>query len=111
MANLDERVWQRAKAMWNDAGRPPGGADAYIDQASELVAIEDNQMQATRPLKASERGSPDEGASLTLDEAGPTGEPVEPVIALENAGEFPTMTDQGEEQAPHREDEDSAGPR
>ena len=52
MANLDERVWQRAKTMWNDAGRPPGGADAYVDQASELLAIEDNQKQATRPLKA-----------------------------------------------------------
>jgi len=30
---------------------------------------------------------------------GPTGEPVEPLIAVENAGEFPTLTDQGEEKA------------
>jgi hypothetical protein len=105
VANLEDRVWQRAKKLWQDAGRPAGGADAYLDQASELVAIEDNQTQAMRPLKPSERGAPDEGATLATDEAGPTGEPVEPIEAIENTGEFPTMTDQGEEQAPRRERE------
>jgi hypothetical protein len=29
----------------------------------------------------------------------PNGEPVEPLLAVENAGEFPTLTDQGEEKA------------
>jgi hypothetical protein len=105
VTNLDDRVWQRAKKLWNEAGQPAGGANAYLDQATELVAIEDNQKQATRPLKPSERGAPAEGATLAPDEAGPTGEPVEPMQAIENTGEFPTMTDQGEEQAPRREPE------
>jgi len=35
---------------------------------------------------------------LPDDVAGPTGEPVEPALAVENEGEFPTMTDQGEGQ-------------
>ena len=30
---------------------------------------------------------------------GPSGEPIEPIEAVENAGEFPTVTDQGEELA------------
>jgi hypothetical protein len=36
------------------------------------------------------------------DVLGPEGEPIEPVIAVLNEGEFPTLTDQGEgEQVPH----------
>jgi hypothetical protein len=56
--------------------------------ARELIAIEENQKLATKPVPS---------------DAGPTGEPIEPIEAVENAGEFPTMTDQGEERAyPHR---------
>jgi hypothetical protein len=106
VANLEDRVWQRAKKLWQDAGRPAGGADGYLDQASELVAIEDNQQQTMRPLKPSERARADEDAPmLSPDEAGPTGEPIERAEVLQNLGEFPTMTDQGEEQLPSREPE------
>jgi len=70
--------------------------DAYISRASELVAIEDNQKQTTKPLAAGERAGP-EGEQIAAS-VGPQGEPVEPVEAMENLGEFPTLTDQGEEQ-------------
>jgi hypothetical protein len=102
VTDLDTRVRERAKKLWQEAGRPAGGAHAFIDQASELVAIEDNQHRTTRPLRPGERGAPDRQPTLAPGEAGPSGEPVEPVIAIENAGEFPTMTDQGEEQIPKR---------
>jgi hypothetical protein len=81
---LLERIRLRAYRLWEQEGRPEGRSDVHWDQASELVAIEDNQRLTTRPAPASE--------SL-----GPTGEPVEPIQAVENLGEFPTLTDQGEE--------------
>jgi hypothetical protein len=58
--------------------------------ATELVAIEDNQNKTTL--------APDQ------ETLGPTGEPIEPILAVENAGDFPTLTDQGEETTyPRRE--------
>jgi hypothetical protein len=55
--------------------------------ASELIAIEDNHALALKPVKP---------------ELGPIGEPIEPIEALENTGEFPTLTDQVEASNPHR---------
>jgi hypothetical protein len=55
--------------------------------ARELIAIEDGQRATLKPLDAN---------------LGPAGEPVEPLAALENAGEFPTLTDQGEGRVPSR---------
>ncbi len=86
---LEERIRQRAYRLWQDAGCPEGRADVHWDQAAELVAIEDNQRNATEPVP-----SP--------DELGPSGEPIEPISAVENAGEFPTLTDQGEQTFPQR---------
>lgn len=41
------------------------------------------------------------------DVLGPEGEPIEPTLAVENEGEFPSMTNQGEGQAvPGRPRED-----
>jgi hypothetical protein len=61
--------------------------------ARELVAIEDNQRQAVKPNPA----TADRDRNLRGTE------PVEPIEAVENQGEFPTLTDQGEEQtAPAR---------
>jgi hypothetical protein len=54
--------------------------------ARELLAIEDDYARTLKPVKQT--------AAI-----GPTGEPVEPLIAVENSGEFPTLTDQGEEAA------------
>jgi hypothetical protein len=81
---LAERIRVRAYHLWEQEGRPEGRADAHWDQATELVAIEDNQRLATKPVA--------ETANL-----GPTGEPVEPLGPARNLGEFPTLTDQGEE--------------
>jgi hypothetical protein len=111
VTDLDTRVRQRARKLWETAGKPAGGAEAYLDQASELVAIEDNQKQAMRPLRPEERAPPGEEPTLAPDEAGPTGEPIEPLLSVENAGEFPTLTDQGEEQAAPKRPKERRGRR
>ena len=82
MDNREQRIRERAYRIWLDDGRPQGRADIHWDMASELVAIEDNQHLVRKPIER---------------ETGPTGEPIEPTIAVENAGEFPAMTDQGDE--------------
>ncbi|MEH6773107.1 MAG: hypothetical protein V7668_04220 [Cereibacter changlensis] len=82
----DKRVEQRAELLWQEAGSPEGGFIPYLDQARELLAIEENPHSSTHPI----------------DEHLPDGESL---LAVENQGEFPTTTDQGEEQAyPKRED-------
>jgi hypothetical protein len=96
MNDIERRVAQRARQLWEQAGRPAGGSDPYIDRARELVAIEDRQKQTTKPLAAAERTGP-EGEPIATS-VGPQGEPIESVEAVENLGEFPTLTDQGEEQ-------------
>jgi hypothetical protein len=82
---FEQRIRERAFYLWIEEGQPEGRADHHWGLARELISIEDGQMNTTRPVK-------DEVA----------GEPVEPLEALENAGEFPTMTDQGEMQIPSR---------
>jgi Protein of unknown function (DUF2934) len=84
--DIEERVRKRAYRLWQDEGCPEGRAEAHWHLARELVAIEDNQKLATKP-------NPQNQA------LGPSGEPIEPIEAVENAGEFPTVTDQGEELA------------
>ena len=81
-----ERIRQRAYRLWEAEGCPEGRQDVHWDQASELVAIEENQRLATTPVEHS------------MDNIGPTGEPVESLDVARNLGEFPTLTDQGEEQ-------------
>jgi len=82
MDDFEERVRQRAYRLWVEEGCPEGRSDAHWDKARELAAIEDNRKLATKPVRG-------EGS----------GDPVEPIEAIENAGEFPTLTDHGEEQA------------
>jgi hypothetical protein len=82
MDDFDERVRQHAYRLWMEEGCPDGRSDVHWDRARELVAIEDNQKRTPKPAP---------------DRAG--GERVQPLGADENPGEFPTMTDQGEEQA------------
>lgn len=86
----EARISQRAYRMWEEEGRPEGRAEAHWDQAAELVAIEENHQFALQPVQETTK-------------LGPTGEPIEPIEALENTGEFPTMTDQGEQNIPSRE--------
>ncbi len=102
MTDHERRVHDRARMLWEEAGRPHSGIGAYLDQARELVAIEENQKLTQRPLHGSEKAGVEGDQVLSEEEAGPSGEPVEPIEALENEGEFPTLTDQGEEQIPAR---------
>lgn len=103
MNDHEDRVRRRAYELWQQEGCPPGRERDHWERARELVAIEENQKYATIPVKKS------------YQNIGPTGEPVEPLIAAENAvGELPTLTDQGEEAAmPHpaagTADADTAG--
>jgi len=81
----EQRIRQRAYELWIEEGRPEGRADAHWDMATELVAIEEGQKDTLLPNPIPEY------------EDNPTTEPVEPQLAVENAGEFPTLTDEGEE--------------
>jgi DUF2934 family protein len=87
MEDFDERVKQYAYRLWVEEGCPEGRSEVHWDKARELVAIEENQKLTTKPAPRGARAA---------------GEPVEPVEAVRNAGEFPTLTDQGEQSAPRR---------
>lgn len=87
----ETRVRARAEALWREAGQPAGGAEAYLDEARELIAIEEVQPPTLNP---------EDAAEPVIEEASIQG----------NLGEFPTLTDQGEEQVfPSALDDD--GPR
>jgi Protein of unknown function (DUF2934) len=87
----ETRIRARADRLWHDAGKPDGGAETYLDQARELIALEEVPLPGL---------DPEEAAEPVVEEASIQG----------NLGEFPTLTDQGEEQTyPHSQDED--GPR
>lgn len=80
------RVMQRAKALWQEDGSPADRLEDYVERARELIAIEINGATATIPL------------AKAMRKLGPHGEPIEEAeIAIGNQGEFPTLTDQGEE--------------
>jgi hypothetical protein len=87
----ETRIRDRADQLWEEAGRPDGGSDRYLDAARELLAIEEVAVPTL---------DPEEAAEPVVEEASIQG----------NLGEFPTLTDQGEEQTyPHEQDDD--GPR
>ncbi len=86
-SDLDRRIRDHAHRLWLEEGRPEGRAEAHWEMARELVAIEDNQRAATKRNPAATQGRNLRGT-----------EPVEPIEAVENQGEFPTLTDQGEKQ-------------
>src|SRR3954451_25050148 len=89
MSDEQERIRQWAYRLWQEEGCPEGRQDVHWDKARELAAIERNQKLTTKPV-------------VPPDQLGEAGEPVEPIEAVENAGEFPTLTDQGEDQPyPH----------
>jgi hypothetical protein len=88
------RIRQKAYQLWEEEGRPEGREEAHWDLATELIAIEENHDLAVVPVPRA-------------DALGPSGEPIEPIEAVENAGEFPTMTDQGEQSFPARKTADA----
>ncbi|MPT24170.1 MAG: DUF2934 domain-containing protein [Starkeya sp.] len=90
MDERDDTIRARAHQLWEQEGRPEGRAEDHWVQAKEILAIEEGRPETL--LSVEETASP----------------PVEPIEALTNAGEFPTLTDQGEMQIPHRPDAVSA---
>jgi hypothetical protein len=102
MSDTEKRVRAKAERLWKEAGSPSTGIEAYMDQASELVAIEDNLKDTLRSPGVQPRDAVEDDPLPDPDVIGPEGEPIEPVLAVANEGEFPTLTDQGEgEQVPH----------
>jgi hypothetical protein len=106
MGNAERRLQERAKRLWEEAGKPASGIDAYLDRARELIAIEEHQKDTLVPTGAQDKEAVEDDPIASDDVLGPEGEPIEPLQAVLNEGEFPTLTDQGEgEQVPHRQGE------
>ncbi len=84
----EKRIAMRADRLWQDAGRPEGPRDRFVEDARELVAIEENPHATTI--------NPDEAAEPVIEEAS----------LVANLGEFPSYSDrQGEvPQFPEQED-------
>ena len=75
----EKRIAQRADSLWQDAGQPEGGAARYLDDAKTLISIEENPTAGTL--------DPEDAAKPVVEES----------ALMRNLGEFPTLTDQGEE--------------
>ena len=78
-------ILARAKRMWREAGSPKGREDEYLERARELQAFVDHPAAALLPNPMVAHPLP----------GGPE-EPVEEAELLENLGEFPGRTDQGD---------------
>ena len=79
------RVRAKARHLWEAAGKPANRKwEDFLDEAGELVAIEDSQLDTLKPNPLGDQ------------EARPFGEPVESQLTAGNLGEFPHLTDQGE---------------
>jgi Protein of unknown function (DUF2934) len=81
MNDIEQRIRERTYRIWLDEGCPQGRELDHWDMAAGLVAIEDGQRSTLKPVEQN---------------LGPLGEPIEPIEAVRNAGEFPTLTNQGE---------------
>jgi hypothetical protein len=88
MDDHETRIRERAHRLWLQEGRPQGREQDLLAMARELVAIEDNQKLATKPVRR--------------DPADPTiaADEVEPAAPAAAEGELPTLTDEGEQQYP-----------
>ena len=76
---LEQRIRERAFKIWNDEGQPDGRDKQHWELAKLAVSEED---ALPTMLKSPSLPGP------------------EPIEALLNQGEFPTLVDQGEGQAP-----------
>ncbi|MFG1425133.1 DUF2934 domain-containing protein [Roseixanthobacter glucoisosaccharinicivorans] len=84
MDEEQEKIRQKAYQIWLDEGQPEGRSDAHWDMARELVAQQENYLSTTKPVG--------DGAPPAEDST----------VALDNQGDFPTLTDQGEMEAPRK---------
>jgi hypothetical protein len=96
--STESRVRAHARRIWIEEGKPKGREKAHLEMARELVAIEDNQKFVTEP-----------NPIVVPPNIGPEGEPIEEAEILKNLGEFPTLTDQGELEIPHKPGEEKKG--
>jgi hypothetical protein len=76
---IERRIRERAFLLWIDEGQPEGRDKDHWELAKMAVAEEDGQPTT---LKRPALPQP------------------EPIEAVKNQAEFPTLTDQGEGQAP-----------
>ncbi|WP_181706210.1 DUF2934 domain-containing protein [Chthonobacter rhizosphaerae] len=76
--DTERRVREKAYELWVAEGRPEGRSEAHWTEAREIIALQDANDTTLVPL--------DE----TLED------PVEPLISIENQGEFPEIRDQGD---------------
>lgn len=74
----EDRIRRKAHELWEAEGHPHGRDQDHWDQAREIIAIEDSQASTLLPRNT--------GAQ----------EPIEPRQAVENYGDVPNLTDQGE---------------
>jgi hypothetical protein len=81
--NREIRV--RARRMWQEAGCPKGREDEYLERARELQAIVEHPAAGLLPNPMVAHPLPGTGD-----------EPVEEAELLENLGEFPGRSDQGD---------------
>jgi hypothetical protein len=89
-ARHDEQIALRGRRMWREAGSPKGREGDYLELARELQAFRDHPNAALLP-----------NPMIAHPEPSTTGEPVEEAELVENLGEFPGRTDQGDRvQAP-----------
>jgi hypothetical protein len=84
-AKHDKRVRLRGRRMWREAGSPKGREDEYIELARELQAFREHPKAALLP-----------NPMVVHPRPSATQEPVEEAALLENLGEFPGRTDQGD---------------
>ena len=99
-------ISDRAYHLWEQDGRPDGRADEYWERARFLIGIAENPDSGTLP-------NPSIPTVQNPNGTAPVGEPAEPLReAVENLGEFPGRTDQGEKaQAPIMPEKETVQPK
>jgi hypothetical protein len=95
-----DKIREVAHRIWREEGCPDGRADAHWQMARDLVAVEEGYEHGM--LKPNPASQP--------ESLGPEGEPVEEAKLQDNLGEFPTLTDQGEQRPPSRVNLGQAAP-
>jgi hypothetical protein len=100
MDNAQRRLHERAKNLWEQAGKPAPGIEAYIGRARELIAIEEHQKDTLRGAGAQGREAVEDDPIASDEALGPEGEPIESQQTVGSEGEFPTLTDQAKVSRP-----------
>ena len=78
----DRSIRLRARRMWREAGSPEGREDEYVERARELQAFVEHPAAGLLPNPMVAHPHPED--------------PVEEAEVMENLGEFPGRTDQGD---------------